>query len=277
MKCDLCQQETTDGNDNMKFETTDSIRSIKTLKLIHGGDWEYLARVLRLTGANGRQFCLFCLVPLLKILKGQPRAAVYLPAFDCRLYESESNAHTSEQFETRTVQQTLDDHQEFLANGGVHKQASKFHNCEHFPLIPNDGKVIELVSSMPLHISLGLGLVSINLVEDLSIKLDLEIRKANGIPCELHREYLKQKKDLVLKSVALFEQIDEFKSFKHAVEEEKDSLVSEHPDYFAKNGRSFVLHSAPAVTIRKQAKELENRIATFNTKNKSPNVRGEVG
>ena len=38
MKCDLWQQETTDGNDNINFETTDSIRSIKTLKLMHGDD-----------------------------------------------------------------------------------------------------------------------------------------------------------------------------------------------------------------------------------------------
>ena len=117
--------------------------------------------------------------------------------------------------------------------------------------------------------------MNINLVEDMSIKLDLEIREANGIPCELHREYLKQKKDLVLKSVAQCEQIDEFKSFKHAVEEEKDSLVSEDPDYFAKNDRSFVLHSAPAVTIRKQAKELENKIKTFNTKIKALKLEKE--
>ena len=63
------------------------------------------------------------------------------PAFDCRLHESEGNAHTSEQFEARTVQQILDDDQEFLANGGVHKKASKFHKCKHFPLIPNGGKI----------------------------------------------------------------------------------------------------------------------------------------
>ena len=79
----------------------------------------------------------------------------------------------------------------------------------------------------------------------------------------------------MLKSVALCEQIDEFKSFKHAAEEEKDSLVSKQPDYFANNGRSFVLDSAPAVMIRKQAKELENKIATFNTKIKALKLEKE--
>ena len=46
---------------------------------------------------------LLTFVPLLKLLKGQPYAALYLPAFDCRLHESEDNAHTSENFEARTV------------------------------------------------------------------------------------------------------------------------------------------------------------------------------
>ena len=138
-------------------------------------------------------------------------------------------------------------------------------------------KFIELVSSMPLHISLGLGLVNINLVEDLSIKLDLEIREANGIPCELHREYPKQKKDLVLKSVALCEQIDEFKSFKHAVEEEKDSLVSDHPDYFAKNdSESICPPFSPSSDNTKTSKELENQIATFNTKIKALKLEEEL-
>ena len=43
-----------------------------------------------------------------------------------------------------------------FSNGCVQKESSKFHKCEDFLLIPNNEKVIELASSVPLHTSLYL-------------------------------------------------------------------------------------------------------------------------
>ena len=84
----------------------------------------------------------------------------------------------------RTVQNMKKDFEEFVKNGNVHKNASKFNNCEHVPLLLHDGNIIDLVSVMPLHVSLGLGLVNINIVENLATEIDISIREANSIPCD---------------------------------------------------------------------------------------------
>ncbi|XP_072046234.1 uncharacterized protein [Amphiura filiformis] len=42
----------------------------KKLRVTFGGDWEWLARLLGLSGPNGRQFCLHCLCPRADLKKG---------------------------------------------------------------------------------------------------------------------------------------------------------------------------------------------------------------
>ena len=71
---------------------------------------------------------------------------------------------------------------DMYATSGLPKgQVSKFQNCEGKPLISAKGPVIDHVSVMPLHLSLGLGLQLIDIAEDIASALDLQIRKNNGL------------------------------------------------------------------------------------------------
>ena len=53
---------------------------------------------------------------------------------------------------------------------GERAKAKNFENCEHKPLITG-GKVIDTVSTTPLHISLGIGIHILNVIEKEAISL----------------------------------------------------------------------------------------------------------
>ena len=55
--------------------------------------------------------------------------------------------------------------------------STNFIIVKYKPLLPPNGDIIDLVSVMPLHVSLGLGLVNSNIIENLEIKRDMAIKE----------------------------------------------------------------------------------------------------
>ena len=52
----------------------------------------------------------------------------------------------------------------------------EYNNCEYLPLFRVNGLVLHATSCMPLHISLGVELHILNVIEKETIKLDNEIK-----------------------------------------------------------------------------------------------------
>ena len=117
---------------------------------------------------------------------------------------------------------------EFKEAGAKKESAKLFKNCEKVPLLPAKGDVIEHVSVMPLHLSLGIGLQFLNTAENVAVSLDVQVRKANGLTsdgiiesynmqCELEAEI-----QLINDDVAFTkEQIEIFFKQKREIESDK--------------------------------------------------------
>ena len=75
---------------------------------------------------------------------------------------------------------------------------NQFHNCESTPVYQATGSVIDSVSCMPLHLSLGLGKQALELVESEAISLDNTIKEANGEASPELVEAFQKREELIL-------------------------------------------------------------------------------
>ena len=83
-------------------------------------------------------------------------------------------------FEKRPFEQLQADHERYRANGDPRTKVKDYHNCELSSLFKGSGPIILTTSCMPLHISLGVGLRTLNVVEEEAISIDNEIKTENG-------------------------------------------------------------------------------------------------
>ena len=135
-----------------------------------GGDWEFLARLLGLTGPNGTYFWNYCHTTIKDLQRGKP----HTPG----LLNSTSNGNHLKQFSPRTFESMSSDNKDFVNGGSVKAKANRFHNCESKPIFRAYGPIIESVSCMPLHLSLGLRKQALEIVENEAIVLDKTIGEA---------------------------------------------------------------------------------------------------
>ena len=143
------------------------------MKICYGGDWEWLARLLGLTGPNGKQFCMHCLVTLSDIRKGVSHAPVTLQRY------KEKDNREKHIFYRRHFENMVDKANKFKANDS--KNPSHFENCEALPLVGTKGWVIDNVSVLPLHIALCIGLRNLNALQAIALSLGMQILEAKGI------------------------------------------------------------------------------------------------
>ena len=57
----------------------------------------------------------------------------------------------------------------------------EYNNCEYLPLFRGNGPLLHTTFCIPLHISLGIELCTLNVIEEETIKLDNEIKADEGI------------------------------------------------------------------------------------------------
>ena len=102
-----------------------------------GGDWEFLARLLGLTGPTGTYFCNYCHATIKELQRGKPHTP--------RLLNSTSNGNHLKQFSPRTFESMSSDNKDLVNGGSVKAKANGFHNCESKPIFRAYGPVIESV------------------------------------------------------------------------------------------------------------------------------------
>ena len=162
-----------------------------------GGDWEFLARLLGLTGPNGTYFCNYCHTTIKDLQRGKP----HTPG----LLNSTSNGNHLKQFSPRTFESMSSDNKDFVNGGSVKAKANRFHNSESKPIFRAYGPVIESVSCMPLHLSLGLRKQALEIVENEAIVLD----KTIGEACQELAEAFQRIKTLNLEYLQKHQQLEE--------------------------------------------------------------------
>ena len=87
-------------------------------------------------------------------------------------------------FSSRTVSRIQQQFSSFQANGSMKSRASLFESFENTCLLNRKQLIIDRISCMPLHVSLGLGQALLNKIKNLAIGIDNEIKTLNGIPTD---------------------------------------------------------------------------------------------
>ena len=192
-----------------------------------GGDWEFLARLLGLTGPNGTYFCNYCHATIKDLQRGKPHTPWVL--------DSTSNGNH--------LKQMSSDNEDFVNGGSVKAKANRSHNCESKPIFRAYGPVTESVSCMPLHLSLGLGKQALEIVENEAIVLDKTIKEANGEACPELAEAFQRRETLNLECLQQHQQLEEINEAISNAEDVLRSFLNETAPFHQKEGRRYQVHS----------------------------------
>ena len=231
---------------------TASTETYQHCVLSTGGDWEGLAKLMGLSGPNGKYFCNHCLVLLSDVESGKPHAAHILPKYQ-KYTDGHSLILPSEDDFLRTFLRCKEMNEQYKAAGEKAKSLN-FESCEHAPLL-SGGFVIDTVSTTPLHISLGLGLQFLNVIEAEAIGIDKSIKTKRGqvdnfeIVYELQREIAVHCTEINEKIKSVEEKIS------HVVERKKE-IIRERGALFKQARGRYVNNSDLAVGVRKTFENL---------------------
>ena len=240
-RCLLCQKTSffKSHSSNCDANKPSSAKySISEFWLSLGGDWEFIARLLGLTGPNGTFFCNFCHAQLKDLEKGKPHAPWLLQ-------QGATASHTcTKKFPVRSFESILSDNDRFVKGGSVKSKANQFHNCESTPIYLATGPVIDSVSCMPLHLSLGLGKQALELVESEAISLDNSIKEAKGEASPELVEAFQKREESILECANLEELLENDNEAINSTEEKLQRFLAETAPYHQKEGRRYSVQCA---------------------------------
>ena len=186
-----------------------------------------------LTGPNGTFFCNFCHAQLKDLEKGKPHTPWLLQ-------QGATASHTStKKFPVRSFESILSDNDRFVKGGSVKSKANQFHNCESLPIYQATGPVIDSVSCMPLHLSLGLGEQALEVVESEAISLDDSIKEANEEASSELVEAFQKREELIVECANLEELLEDDNEAINSTEENLQSFLAETAPYHQKEGRRY--------------------------------------
>jgi len=124
-----------------------------------------------------------------------------------------------------------------MFGGSVKSKANQFHNCESRPIFQADGPVLDSVSCMPLHLSLGLGKQVLDLVENEAISLDNSIKEKNGTASPELAEAFKQRETFNQESSKQQQLLDEAKEALNSAEDTLQTFLNETAPFHEKQGK----------------------------------------
>ena len=202
-------------------------------RLTVGGDWMWIAAMLGTSGPNGKHFCNSCLVTTDDTPKGKPHAASVLPKYEQQAGEQREFLRDDESF-LRTFDGCAKKHAEYVASGRKKENAKDYHNCINAPLLTGPDTTIDKISASPLHISLGLGLQVLNIIENTAINLDKEIKSAQGEYVAFDAVF-KHQKEILKKCQTLNSKIETVKDKITQAKKKKIEIVKERAKFFKKN------------------------------------------
>ena len=156
------------------------------------------------------------------------------------LQEGATATHTrTKKFPVRSFESTLSDNDRFVKGGSVKSKANQFHNCESLPIYQATGPVIDSVSCMPLHLSLGLGEQALEVVESEAISLDDSIKEANEEASSELVEAFQKREELIVECANLEELLEDDNEAINSTEEKLQSFLAETAPYHQKEGRRY--------------------------------------
>ena len=235
-RCLLCQKTAYFNSHSSNCDAnkpSSASYSISEFWLSLGGDWEFIARLLGLTGPNGTFFCNFCHAQLKDLEKGKPHTPWLL-------HQGATASHIpTKKFPVRSFESILSDNDRFVKGGSVKSKVNQFHNCESTPVYQATGSVIDSVSCMPLHLSLGLGKQALELVESEAISLDNTIKEANGEASPELVESFQKREELILDCANLEELLENDYEAINSTEEKLQRFLADTAPCHQKEGRRY--------------------------------------
>ena len=229
--CSLCKKLVREPVSTPSADTNQDQILLSECWVTLAGDWEFIARLLGLTGPNGTYFCNFCHVQIKDLVKGTPHTPWLLQ-------NTSSNSQTK--FTVRTFESMLSDNERYVKSGAVKAKAYQYHNCESKPIFQAAGPVLKSVSCMPLHLSLGLGKQALELIEKEAIAIDNSIKDANGEADNDLSEAITEQENLLQACSELQQKMDMMEQAANASVEQLQQFVTETASFHQKDGRRYM-------------------------------------
>ena len=222
--------------------------------------------MLGLSGPNGKHFCNHCLVTLSDVQKGKPHGAHILPKYQDATGDSEVvPVPISDDFELRTFARCKEQNAAYTdeLELGRKPEVKNYENCEHKPLIDGNN-IIDKVSTTPLHISLGIGLQALNILEEEAVQLDHNIFEARSQYDAFTPLYESQK--AILQKYQELE--DDIIRLQGQIREAQDAMVNirrDRRDFFEKNRNgSYKKQSDLAKGVRARVTDYEKEVSALS-------------
>ena len=216
-------------------------------EIIHGGDWDWLARILGMSGPNGVYFCPFCYVKLEDLRKGEPHSPYIIDGYETQF---------EHQFQGRSAKSLFKNWEKYVQSGKSCDEVSEFKNCEFEPLIAKEGMVIDRVSLMVLHIALGLGKNLLDEYEKHAVELDCMIRRFEGIATVEMQSLLEDERSLILEKHQHEADLAFYKETSDIFQEDIDESKADNPEYFDKSTGVYKDKSREAIDYRKSVGDI---------------------
>ena len=221
-----------------------------------GGDWEWLARLLGLSGPSGRHFCIHCLATRIEL--SQNIGSSYgLHELDNGAQDQCQNAEEVDEsgpHVLRTYEGCKSANRRFVESGS--ENVLNFQNCKQLPLNWDIGPIIDNISTTPLHVSLGIGLQNVNAIEEMALELDRQVKEAEGQSSDELNQLMNARNGHIEALQELNEQKELFKLQIADWEEQEHELQEREPHHFEKVNRAFVDRSREAKDSRAALKLL---------------------
>ena len=154
----------------------------------------------------------------------------------------------------RTYEGCISSNESYVSGGETNVLA--FNNCKNTPLNRDEGTVIDSVSTTPLHVSLGVGLDNVNIIEKMAVDLDKQVKEAEGKTTENMTALMEQRGELLTEIQDLNDREANFVQQASDLEEQEADLKAQQPQHFQKVNRVFVDKTRDAITSRNQLKAL---------------------
>ncbi|XP_070538620.1 uncharacterized protein [Ptychodera flava] len=222
-------------------------------KLSWGGDWEWLARLLGVTGPNGRYFCLHCYCTLSDLCKGKPHAYHVLDKYKDLFPDT---------VPARFAMRTFEDCERHSMNfaSAVKAKAFDHFNCEALPLIKAPGFVIDSLTVTPLHLCLGVGLLILNLIESMALDLDKTFFSENGVHTDDMESLVESRRKLSEELLSSEKETCMLEEQSRELEKSINCVKEKYAKYYQKSGGKLIDKSTEGKEARKEQALKENAL-----------------
>ena len=209
-----------------------------------------MARVVGLSGPSGRHFCFHCLATRQDLVDGKGNSYGLHELGDGGDDEPEGGERTGHNA-LRTYEACHRSHAAFRT---ADTEVMDYNNCKAPPLNCDEGVIIDSFSTTPLHVSLGVGLHLVNIIENKAVEIDHKVRQDDIATSDQTRELMTRRGHFVSEIQTLLNVQEDLRNDLLDLNEQQDDLPLRH---FQKENRTYTVKTADAIASRQEHKRLE--------------------